>query len=155
MISCKGWRRRVLPTLLAVGVLVVITGCVSWDTRSLSPERGLPIDLKNLVIIHHGGRVVQIGDPELESGALVGYVLGTPRTSNYTRQRELHVYVSHSHPLELKPESSISIPIETIRTLEVYDVALKRTINTTIILSSVLTLAGLYVLGGLFVVFTF
>jgi len=150
-----GSARWVLSILLAAVAFAFITGCVSYDTRGLPRERDLPIDLKDLVIVHYRARVFQIGDPDLDSGTLAGYVIDPPSTSRFTRQRELHVYVDHSHPLELSPGSAISIPVETIRRVEVYEVALKRTLWYTSILSSLIAVSGLYALSVLFTVLMF
>ena len=148
--------RRDLSVLVTLGALMTVVGCVSYDTRSLSPDDGLPIRVKDIVIVHHGNRVFQIGDPDLENGALVGYLIDSPDTNKYTGPRELHVYVNHSHPIKSKPEgSTVSIPIEAIRRVEIRDVALKRSIVNTGILGSLLTIGGLYVYSSVMYFFLF
>ena len=147
MVVRRGVCGSVLLILVAAGVLVLTAGCVSYETRGVTTERGLPIELKDLVIVHYGPRIVQIGDPEVAGGVLTGYVIDPPLTYRHSRQREMHVYVSQSHPLELQADSSVSIPVETIRRVEVYNVDVKRTVRDTSLLSSVLTAGGLYLVG--------
>jgi hypothetical protein len=122
--------------LLIIQLVILSTNCVYYEQSGAS-TRHPPVYEKNIVLIHHDESIFHVQEAGIEDGHLTGYILGYFPTSRKTRDQELHIYIPHSLELVMDENRRISIPLDKIAKVEVYNVNLKKTIIATSVLTSV------------------
>jgi hypothetical protein len=141
----RNWLRHSISAALIVCVLGSTTTCMHYQARSITPDDRLPLQEKNIIILHQGELSFQLSGARFSDNQLTGVVADTPSLNKASKQYELHLYLSNAYRTSLAKGAEIVVPLEMISTAIVYDVNLQKTVINTSILTSILTLVGVSV----------
>jgi hypothetical protein len=116
-----------------------------YQRRSIIPDDRLPLQEKNILILHQGELSFQLSGARFSDNQLTGVVADAPSLDNASKQYELHLYLNKEYSSSLAHGMEIVVPLEMISTAVIYDLDLKKTVINTSILTSILTLVGVSV----------
>ncbi|UCD37300.1 MAG: hypothetical protein JSW54_10765 [Fidelibacterota bacterium] len=124
---------RGLACMLAAALLNLAVGCIYYRPVEIPAEQPIMLDPEKEIIIHHGDRTWLLSAAEITASHLSGVLSPATRITSRSRgdqrkMEETHLYIGRSVPLEVSENGAVSIPITAVEKVEIYDVAIGKTL---------------------------
>jgi len=126
--------RRPLKVFVAIVLLIFTASCLVYRPRELPRDQPILLNPNRIIILHQDGSAWIVNNPEISEQQLRGnlspvpYFVTTGSAAKSKKAEEVHLYVSADASLEGNESGRFSLAIQAIEKIEVYDVALGRTL---------------------------